>query len=106
MPVKRIKEIKVRFTDDELGRLNALVDASNAKSREDFVRLTLMGATIRERPPAEYGQIVKELRRIGSNVDQILVKARAFGFVDMPMLVSATRDIRKMDEIFTDTFSK
>ena len=50
-------------------RLHSLVVASNAKSREDFVRLALTGTVIRERPPAEYGQIVRELRRIGSNID-------------------------------------
>jgi metal-responsive CopG/Arc/MetJ family transcriptional regulator len=103
--MKRIKEIKVRFTDDELERLNSLVDASNVKSREEFVRLALIDAVIRERPPAEYGQIVRELRRIGSNIDQILVKARTLGFVDELMLVSASRDIRRMDAVFTDAFS-
>ena len=103
--MQRMKEIKVRFTDDELDRLNSLVVASNAKSREDFVRLALTGAVIRERPPAEYGQIVRELRRIGSNIDQILVKARTLGFVDEPMLVSASRDIRRMDAVFTDVFT-
>ena len=104
--MQRMKEIKVRFTDDELDRLNSLVVASNAKSREDFVRLALTGAVIRERPPAEYGQIVRELRRIGSNIDQILVKARTLGFVDEPMLVSASRDIRRMDAVFTDAFAR
>ena len=104
--MKRMKEIKVRFTDDELECLNSLVDASNAKSREEFVRLALTDAVIHERPPAEYGQIVRELRRIGSNIDQILVKARTLGFVDEPMLASASRDIRRMDAVFTDAFSK
>lgn len=104
--MQRMKEIKVRFTDDELDRLNSLVVASNAKSREDFVRLALTGAIIRERPPAEYGQIVRELRRIGSNIDQILVKARTLGFVDEPMLVAASRDIRRMDAVFTDAFTR
>ena len=68
-PMKREREIKVRFTDDELERINSLVDASTAKSREEFIRLALTDVVIRERPPAEYGQIVRELRRIGSNID-------------------------------------
>ena len=104
--MKRTKEIKVRFTDDELERLNSLVDASNIQSREEFVRQALMGIVIREKPPAEYGQIVRELRRIGSNIDQILVKARTLGFVDEQLLVSAVRDVRRMDAVFTDAFSR
>lgn len=106
MPMKREREIKVRFTDDELDRLNSLVCASTAKSREEFIRLALTDVVIRERPPAEYGQIVRELRRIGSNIDQLLVKARTLGFVDEPMLVEASRDIRRMDTTFTEAFSK
>ncbi len=35
-----------------------------------------------ERPPAEYGDISRELRRIGSNVHQILLKSQTLGFVD------------------------
>ena len=104
--MKRMKEIKVRFSDDELERLNSLVVASNARSREDFIRLALAGAVVRERPPVEYGQIVRELRRIGSNIDQILVKARTLGFVDEPLLVSASRDIRRMDDVFTEAFAR
>ena len=104
--MKRTKEIKVRFTDDEWVRLNSLVNASNVKSREEFIRLALTDIVIREKPPAEYGQIVRELRRIGSNIDQILVKARTLGFVDEPLLVSAARDVRRMDAIFTDAFSR
>ena len=101
-----MKEIKVRFTDDELDRLNSLYKASSAKTREEFVRSALDGVVIKGKPPAEYGQIVRELRRIGSNIDQILVKARALGFVDEPLLVSAYRDIRRMDAVFTEAFSK
>ena len=101
-----MKEIKVRFTDDELDRLNSLYKASSAKTREEFVRSALDGVVIKGKPPAEYGQIVRELRRIGSNIDQILVKARALGFVDEPLLVYAYRDIRRMDAVFTEAFSK
>ena len=33
-------------------------------------------------PPAEYGQIVRELRAIGSNVHQLLLKAIQIKFID------------------------
>ncbi len=94
------------MTPEEFDRLNSLYKASSAKTREEFVRSALDGVVIKGKPPAEYGQIVRELRRIGSNIDQILVKARALGFVDEPLLVSASRDIQRMDTVFTDAFSK
>ena len=36
-------------------------------------------------PPAEYGQIVRELRAIGSNVHQLLLKAIQIKFIDEVM---------------------
>ena len=55
-------------------------------SREAFIREALRGTTLRERPPAEYGEIVRELRGIGSNVHQLLLKARTLDYVDEIML--------------------
>ena len=37
-------------------------------------------------PPAEYGQIVRELRAIGSNVHQLLLKAIQIKFIDEVMV--------------------
>lgn len=74
-------------------------------SREEFIREALRGTTIRERPPAEYGEIVRELRRIGSNVHQLLLKARTLEFVDEIMLQETVDAIRHMDRVFTVSFS-
>lgn len=63
--MRRTKEIKVRMTEEEFDRVTALAQAT-VFSREEFIRKALRGTTIRERPPAEYGEIIRELRRIGS----------------------------------------
>ena len=73
-------------------------------SREEFIRQVLRGTTIRERPPAEYGETVRELRRIGSNVHQLLLKARTLEVVDEIMLQETVDAIRHMDRVFTDSF--
>lgn len=101
--MRKSKEIKVRMTPEEFDFVTRCA-AATKHSREEYVRQVLSGATIRASPPAEYAQILRELRRIGSNVDQILVKSRALGFVDIPMLREAVDSIRKMDAVFTDSF--
>lgn len=98
-------EIKVRFTKEEFDRLNALVDVTGL-SREEFVRRLISGAIIQEKPPAEYGEILRELRCIGRNVDQILVKARALGFVDNVLCQDMANSIFQMEKMFRKTFSK
>ena len=102
--MKRTKEIKVRMTEEEFDRVTELAQAT-VLSREEFIREALRGTTIRERPPAEYGEIVRELRRIGSNVHQLLLKARTLDFVDEIMLQETVDAIRRMDRVFTGSFS-
>ena len=102
--MRRTKEIKVRMTEDEFDRVTALAQAT-VLSREEFIRKALRGTTLRQRPPAEYGEIVRELRRIGSNVHQLLLKARTLEFVDEIMLQETVDAIRHMDRVFTGSFS-
>ena len=88
------------MTEEEFDRVTALANAT-ALSREAFVREILRGATVTEMPPAEYGEMVRELRRIGSNVNQLLVKARALGFVESSKLEETLVLLRRMDDAFT-----
>ena len=101
--MKRTKEIKVRMTEEEFDRVTELAQAT-VLSREEFIRRALRGTTIRQRPPAEYGEIVRELRRIGSNVHQLLIKARTLDYVDEIMLQETVDAIRHMDRVFTVSF--
>ena len=94
----------IRLDKDEFERITALAQAT-VLSREEFIRRALRGTTIRQRPPAEYGEIVRELRRIGSNVHQLLLKARTLEFVDEIMLQETVDAIQHMDRVFTGSFS-
>ena len=91
------------MTEDEFDRVTALAQAT-VLSREAFIREALRGTTICERAPAEYGEIVRELRRIGSNVHQLLLKARTLDYVDEIMLKETIDMIRRMDRVFTNAF--
>ena len=102
--MKEKKAILIRLDKDEFERITALAQAT-VLSREEFIRRALRGTTIRQRPPAEYGEIVRELRRIGSNVHQLLLKARTLGFVDEIMLQETVDAIQHMDQVFTGAFS-
>ena len=102
--MKEKKAILIRLDKDGFERITALAQAT-VLSREEFIRRALRGTTIRQRPPAEYGEIVRELRRIGSNVHQLLLKARTLEFVDEIMLQETVDAIRHMDRVFTGSFS-
>ena len=101
--MRRTKEIKVRMTEEEFERVTALAQAT-VLSREAFIREALRGTTIRASPPAEYVEILREMRRMGNNVHQLLIKARTLEFVDEIMLQETVDMIRHMDRVFTEAF--
>ena len=101
--MRRPTEIKVRMTEEEFDRVTALAQAT-VLSREAFIREALRGTTIRASPPAEYVEILREMRRMGNNVHQLLIKARTLEFVDEIMLQETVDMIRHMDRVFTEAF--
>ena len=91
------------MTEEEFDRVTALAQAT-VLSREAFIREALRGTTLRERPPAEYGEILREMRRMGNNVHQLLLKARTLDYVDEIMLQETVDAIRHMNRVFTRSF--
>ena len=101
--MKEKKAILIRLEKDEFERITALAQAT-VLSREEFIRQALRGTTIRASPPAEYVEILREMRRMGNNVHQLLIKARTLEFVDEIMLQETVDMIRHMDRVFTEAF--
>ena len=50
--------------------------------------------------------IVRELNRIGNNINQIAAKQHSHGFVDEPMLREAVASLQRMEREFTRAFAQ
>lgn len=98
------KAFLIRMAEEELSVLDSKVSRTQ-KSREQFVRDAANGCSIFEKPPAEYGEIIKQLRRIGTNIDQLLVVARVKGFMDELKLKNIAEQVDRMDRMFVSSFS-
>ena len=101
---KRIQEIKIRFSPDELATLNEQVKKVGI-SREQFCRNAIQGVAIRENPPADLHKLIWEIRRVGNNIDQILTIANARGLLDVPQLRKAMADLRDVEKLIADAYS-
>ena len=101
---KRPCEIKIRFTQAELDSLNEQARKAGI-SREQFCRNAIQGVTIRENPPADLHKLIWEIRRVGNNIDQILMIANARGLLDVPQLRKAMADLRETEKLIADTYS-
>lgn len=79
--VARPIKIDLRLSSQELEYLNKNVRKTGL-SREGYLRKLIYEIQPKESPPAEYFEILQDLRQINNNLNQIAVKANAIGFVD------------------------
>lgn len=86
-------EIKVRLNKRESEKLNKLVKKSRL-SREAYLRHLINGVVPRDAPPPDYYAMMRELYRIGSNLNQIAQKAHILNAVDAQRY---DEDVRRLE---------
>ena len=79
----RKNQVLIRFSDEELQRLDEWSAAANM-SRSTYIRQLVAGFQPVEFPPVEYRQVIDELQHIGINMNQLATKAHSLGFIDEP----------------------
>ena len=79
---KRNVQILFRLTEEEAEQLNELVRKSG-RSKEAFLRETVKGYRLCEKPDPEFYKMMRELSAIGNRINQLAVKANALGFIDI-----------------------
>lgn len=73
--------IKAYLDDSEYEKFTRIAKCSK-RSNSQLVRDMLEKAIFVEYPPAEYDDVLYELRKIGINLNQLAEKAHTFGFID------------------------
>ena len=101
--LQRNYEIKIRFTKEELDALNAKAGSCRC-NREQYCRTVLNNTVPREAPPVDYYTLISELRRVGSNINQILKIAYSQDLVEVPMLIKTLNDYRKTEQMIWKAF--
>lgn len=96
-------KITLRLTEDEL----AMLDKKARKAglpRERFCRKVFSDAIVQEAPPAEFSELIRQVKRTGSNIDQLLKMARANGFLQLTDLQLAIDHNLRTEQMLWDTF--
>jgi len=78
---RRENSLHLRLTDAEL----ALLKRKSAKAGlkpQAFILAMLNEYQLKEKPDAEFYEVLKNLQQINNNMNQIAVKANSKGFVD------------------------
>ena len=78
---KRKHRVPVRLDDDEYKKLKEW-SAATKRTMSDYLRELLDDNQPIEFPPIEYQEVLRELSKIGINLNQLASKAHTLGFVD------------------------
>ena len=77
----------------------------SSRSREAFIRRAIQEVQIKERPPADLHKLIWEIRRVGNNIDQILMIANSKGILNIPDLCKAIDDLREAEKLIVSQYT-
>ena len=100
----RNHRVEIYFTKTELEMLTKKVRRSGL-SREGFCRRVLNGTEVKEAPPTDVPVLIREVRRVGNTLNQIMKRANALGLMDVPQLRKALEDNRAVEKLIADTYT-
>ena len=101
---KRNCRVVVYFSKDELDALTKKVRKSHL-SREGFIRAALADKEIKDGPTADVPALIQEVRRVGSNLNQILKRANSIGLLDVPQLRKDVAALRTVEKLIVDSYT-
>ena len=101
---KRNCRFEIRFTKDELSDLTKKARKARLTNAA-FIRCAVRGTTVKEAPPADVPVLIREVRRVGDSLNQIMKRANAIGLLDVPQLRKALEDNRTVEKLIVDTYT-
>ena len=102
---KGYKKIEVYFPDAEYEEFLKKVRRTNI-SISEFVRRMAADQVIREAPHVDVPLLIREVKRVGNNINQLLVLANSKGFFDKVALTAALEELREVDKLIFDAYTK
>lgn len=101
---KRNCRFEVCFTKDELSDLTKKARKARL-SNGAFIRRAVRDLEVKEAPSADVPMLIREVRKVGYNIDQLLKLANAKGLLDVPQLRKALADNRAVEKIIMDAYT-
>ena len=100
---KRNCRFEVRLTKDEYYELTKKARKAGLTTGA-FVRMAVAGQKVVEAPSADVPVLIREVRRVGYNIDQILKIANARGLLQVPDLKKALDENRAVEKMIANAY--
>ena len=92
----RQNDLHIYLNDAEFEALQTLCDRTK-KPKSVVVRQLIQNVRLVEAPPAHFKQFTVELRRIGTNLNQLVAKANSIGYIDREECEAVLADYRTLE---------
>ncbi len=93
----RQNDLHIYLNDVEAEVLQTLCDKTK-KPKSVVVRQLIQNVCLVEAPPADFKAFSVELRRIGTNLNQLVAKANSVNFVDREECEAVLAEYRKLEQ--------
>jgi len=91
--------LSIRITPQENEDLSNKIQRANI-TKSEFVRRAIANAVINEKPDREFYEAMKQMIRIGNNLNQLTKKANSLNFIDIDEYKKQSQDWNKfMNEV-------
>lgn len=78
---RKINIVSVKFSDDELAQIDKMA-FKTCRMRSTYIREVSLGYSPQERPSEDFNEVIRQLKYLNNNINQIAVKAHSLGFID------------------------
>lgn len=92
------------FTESEFSDMMEKAQKAHL-SAGGFIRRAVKGLEVKEAPSADVPILIREIRRVGYNIEQILKIANIKGMLDVPQLRKALEDNQTAEKMIVDSYT-
>ncbi len=97
-------QIHLRVTPDEYNSIKKRA-AETGLNMSEFSRRILIGEKVITAPPADFFVLIKEVKRVGSNLNQLIRKLNVLGIAHSMEIERCIRDIQETKNMLYKTFT-
>ena len=94
---------KAYFTEEDYERLNYLCSIMKI-SKSKMIRFLLYYKNIKEAPPVDYTVLIREMRAVGNNLNQLARIANAKGWINEKELRAVILSLRELEKKIASQF--
>ena len=96
-------QVKVYLNEEEYENLCRLCKETNLKQGR-LIRLLLEGYVPPQAPPVDYKKLIREVRTVGNNINQILFYVNTNGILNVPDLNTELKKLREVEKFIREHY--